>query len=482
MTPLDLKPIQNAFYWLCSYRGDNNFFGRILNSCVRQFTDTGPIAGVRVEDSGRYILRANIPRYNEFTYPLRIAIMVHEAGHLALRHYERMLRIIGSKNGILTNSKYAEMWKLLNIAGDLAVNDLAVRPLAKGSTTDTFAEVFKHLLFPERYELPVNLTLEEYFLKLMENPELREKILQSIADDDIEVNYNIFAGEGDEGEGSDADGDGTGKDSDKAALKIKNLSGGEIERLANDLQRNAREIIKSAIEQTNSCQGTIPGCMQSVIDELFTEPKIPWPLLLRNQIKSVLSNKVVPSMLMPNIALFPIICDGIEPYPGYNNDFTFRITCATDTSGSVSDEDFRIFMGEIVAIMRQYQGIELRHILFDHGIQLEEVFTRTSSDGEINEISQQIHTRHGYGGTEFCAPFRRVLGKDTNQDWAGPKPDKALSPTDLLVIFTDGFAPVSDSSSGPMPSLKPPCPVIWVICKGGQIDPAMQDIAIKIED
>jgi hypothetical protein len=51
-----------------------------------------------------------------------------------------------------------------------------------------------------------------------------------------------------------------------------------------------------------------------------------------------------------------------------------------------------------------------------------------------------------------------------------------------MVIFTDGFASVSDSVGGPLPRLKPACPVIWVICKGGKADPAMQDIVVTIDD
>jgi len=482
MTPLDKRPIQNAFYWLCSYRGNNNFFGRVLNSCRREFTDNGPIAGVRVDNEGRYVLQANIPEFNKQSVLLRICIMVHEAGHLALRHYERMLRIVGGKINLHKEDMLQEIWKLLNIAGDLAVNDLAIRPLVIEISQQAFEEISAHALFPEKYDLPCKLSLEDYFLRLMKDKTLRDKILKDISDSEIEVNCEIFAnspGEGSEGEECSK---GDSNNNQDTIIRIKNLSGAELERLSNSIQRNTGGIIKTAVEQTQKCQGKIPGCMQAVIEELFSEPKVPWPIILRNQIKSVISNKIISAMTMPNISLFPLIEEGIEPYPGYNNDFTFRITCATDTSGSVSDEDFKIFMGEIVAIMRQYQGIELRYILFDHGIQLEKVFTRTSNDCEIAEISKQIHTRHGYGGTEFCAPFRRVLGRDTDRDWASEKPNTTLTPTDLLVIFTDGYAPVSDAQAGPMPSLKPPCHVIWVICKNGTIDRAMQDTVVQLED
>jgi predicted metal-dependent peptidase len=222
--------------------------------------------------------------------------------------------------------------------------------------------------------------------------------------------------------------------------------------------------------------------MQNVIDDLLTEPKIPWQAVLRNQVKSVISNKLIHSIIQPNIALYPVMDEGIEPFPGYNRDFTFRITLCTDASGSVGDDAFRTFMGEHISILRQYQGVVLNVITFDHGIQYEETFTRTSSDAEINEVSKSLRTRRGYGGTEFCAPFRRVIGTDTAADWVIPRPDRKLPPTDLMVIFTDGFAPVADSDGGPMPRYKPPCMVIWVICKGGTVHPSMQNIVVRIND
>lgn len=480
----DRSALQNAFYWLCSYRGDNNFFGRLLNSCRRNYkTEMESAAGVRIDTNGRYHLDVNLERFNSYPVPLQLCVLVHEAAHLGLRHFERMVRIMGGR----LNShdfKLQEIWKVLNIAADLTVNDIAVRPIALGKKKEAFAGVFEHLLFPEKFDLPLGLSMEEYFLKLMENDDLRNDILEKIGQKVYEVSFDIFGdGDGDgDGDSNDEEGGAGSGQAQRVVLRMKGMSGAEVERLANDLQRNAATAVRNAIEQTKRCNGTIPGCMDNIIEELLTEPKVPWPILLRNQIKSVLSNKLIHSIIQPNISLFPVIDDGIEPYPGYNNDFTFRITCATDTSGSVGDNEFSIFMNEITSIMRQFQGIELRHILFDHGIQFEKSFTRTSTDAEIDEISKELRVRHGYGGTEFCAPFRRVLGEDLDRDWAIAKPDAPLTPTDLFVIFTDGCAPVSDDHGGPMPSLKPPCSTIWVICKGGQTDPAMLDFVVKIED
>ena len=547
MSALDRTPLQNAFYWLGSYRGDNNFFGRILNSCRRNYTVLKAPAGIAIDNAGRFCLHVDLKKFNAQPVPLQLCILVHEAAHLGFRHHERMLRTIGGARVLSANPKLRKIWETLNIAADLTANDLAVRPLTVGKNVEAFKVVYEKALFPEKCNLPQGLSMEEYFLLLMERENAIAEILKKIKENEMMLNMNCFGDpddepeedqdpgdnedpereedpednedpeddENDEGDdedpedddyededdndyGDDEDPEGEEdpeddedcggfdplfpRDTEKALGKILNMSGGELERLANDIQRNAASAVRTAVEQTTRNRGTIPGCMQKIVEELLTEPKVPWPIVLRNQIKSVISNKLIYSMNQPNIALYPVLDEGIEPFPGYNHDFTFRITLATDSSGSMSDDNFAICINEHIAILRQFQGVMLRAITFDHGIQYEELFTRTSSDSEIQEIAKTLRIRHGYGGTDFCAPFRRVLGKDTAKDWSVPRPDTQPFATDLMVIFTDGEAPVSDIQGGPMPRLKPPCPVIWVICPKGSVHPAMQDIVVKIDD
>jgi predicted metal-dependent peptidase len=509
MAPLDRTNLQNAFYWLCSTRGDNNFFGRILNSCRREYTTMPYALAVRVDKHGRFCLSIDLEKYNKRVIPSQLAGLVHEAAHLGFRHYERMIRMVGSQQSMSTDSRLKTIWKTLNLAADLTANDLAVRPLTVGKKVEAFQIVYDERPFPEKFDLPRNLSMEEYFLLLMENEDKSNEIQKAIKDKGMEINANFFGepmedeggGEGEnESEGKGAGGEDEQDDEQndeqndeqdddpleeqtrEALSRLRNMSGGELERLANDLQRSATSAVRSAVEQTNRCRGTVPGCMKNVIEELLTEPKVPWPVVLRNHIKSIISNKLVHTTAQPNIALYPVIEDGIEPFPGYTHDFTFRITSCTDTSGSVGNDAYRTFVSEQVAILRQFQGIELQVIHFDHGIQYEETFTRTTTDAEIENVIKSLRQRHGYGGTDFCAPFRRVLGTDTYADWVKEKPTKPLARTDLMVMFTDGFAPVASKDGGPLPRLKPACPVIWVICKEGKADPAMQDIVVSIDD
>ncbi len=74
------------------------------------------------------------------------------------------------------------------------------------------------------------------------------------------------------------------------------------------------------------------------MDELLAEPFIPWQDVLRGQLRSAVSQKLDTSTAYPSVAL--LHSEGYEPYPGYQNNFTFNILAAFDTSGSMSEDDF----------------------------------------------------------------------------------------------------------------------------------------------
>jgi hypothetical protein len=72
-----------------------------------------------------------------------------------------------------------------------------------------------------------------------------------------------------------------------------------------------------------------------------------------------------------------------------------------------------------------------------------------------------------------------MVGQDEDGDRAsgcgGNFAEHRMFKPDLMVFLTDGCAPVSEASGGPIPQYLPACPVIWVICGGenGAVDPAM---------
>jgi predicted metal-dependent peptidase len=182
---------------------------------------------------------------------------------------------------------------------------------------------------------------------------------------------------------------------------------------------------------------------------------------------------------MPNVSLYPLIADddeldiGIEPYPGLTRDFTFHIVAMVDTSGSVSDEDYMTFLSEINGIMKAERGISIQFIMYDSAIQ-HEVLIGGKEGGADLEDNRGSVSRYGYGGTCFDPPFRRLVGLDTDEDWleGADRAEGRIPKPDLGIMLTDGYAP--------MPSVKPDCPVIWVLTSGGRSDPEMGDRVIEL--
>jgi len=110
-----------------------------------------------------------------------------------------------------------------------------------------------------------------------------------------------------------------------------------------------------------------------------------------------------------------------------------KIAVAVDTSGSVSEEDLGIFFSEIDAMYRQ--GAEIVVIECDAEVQ------RTYNyKGQLpTEVS-------GRGGTVFDPVFAFLRSN-------------RLTHYDGCIYLTDGYAAE--------PSIRPPCPLLWVITAAG---------------
>jgi predicted metal-dependent peptidase len=192
-------------------------------------------------------------------------------------------------------------------------------------------------------------------------------------------------------------------------------------------------------------------------------------------VKSEISAKLEESTINPNPAYFNL--DGIEPYPGYQSNFSFNILLGIDTSGSVSDDEYKEFMAEVLGILKQEDGVSVRKILFDAAIQHEEIVT---SEGVLPD---RYTYRYGYGGTSFEPFLKYSLGKDTAEDWTqeAKKANVPFVMPDLVLLFTDGYAPIGPSPNGPIPQYSPACPLIWVLTPTGKEDPLMESRVIRIK-
>jgi predicted metal-dependent peptidase len=116
--------------------------------------------------------------------------------------------------------------------------------------------------------------------------------------------------------------------------------------------------------------------------------------------------------------------------PGKKRDYTSKLLVAVDTSGSVSDEELRIFLGEVNGMS---EHVQCHVVCFD-----------TQIHGEPVQISKKIRNYEfkGRGGTDFH-PIMTYVDEHTY---------------DGLIMLTDGYAPFP-----PQPKAR----VLWALSTQG---------------
>jgi predicted metal-dependent peptidase len=115
---------------------------------------------------------------------------------------------------------------------------------------------------------------------------------------------------------------------------------------------------------------------------------------------------------------------------------TIKIGLAIDTSGSVSDTDFKEFISEIKGIQKCYKN-ETTVMECDAAIQ--KVYT-------LKPYSKLDTKFKGRGGTDYEPVFKKI------QDEPKYQPE-------LLIYFTDFYCT--------FPKKAPRFPVLWVVCTNG---------------
>jgi len=488
--------------WACSPRGGNNFYGRIMNSCGRRAAPGMGTVGVTLTREGKYLFLWDRDWFVSQDAQFQILTIVHEAGHLVLQHLERGLKI---RIDIGDPIKAKRLHPVMNVAADMAVNDVALRGMLSDSKMN-LEGYNNELIWPEDRNYPTGQCFEEYFALL-----LSDLIQHGFDVDGKDVRQKMKAallGEGQEppppgGQGEQpSEGSAPGKFEPNLdgypqwfkSLLDKNFKGdidwqdilddmteAEIERVMDRAHKEGKAIVKAAIEQSEKNRGTIPAGLQGYIDNLLEEPTVPWHLLFRQMAKSAISAKLDESTAYPNTALFHLEEEGIEPYPGYQKNFTFNVAVGVDTSGSVSDEEFRMFVRELLGIIKVEKGISMRLLMFDAALQYEKELT----DEDAEENRTHGCSRYGYGGTSFTPFLKYLCHKDEVEDWT-PDAVRLTQPRftkiDLAILFTDGYAPVSTDQGGPIPEWLPSFPLIWCLTPSGQEHEAMHPRVVKIQE
>jgi len=275
--------------------------------------------------------------------------------------------------------------QLYNVACDYKVNNTLVRDRIGDKPDIDIYQDFKYdgwtseEIYDELYEQADKIDLDE---------------LGKMLDEHVDWEKQQEGG----GSGKEQkDGDGNGR---------PRYSREELEKIRDEIKENMISAAQSA------GAGNVPGDVERMVKDL-TEPKMDWREILQQQIQSTIKNDFTfarPSRKGWHMGAV---------LPGQNFDETIDICIALDMSGSIGDEQARVFLSEIKGIMDQYEDYRIKLWCFDTAVYNEDTFT--ADDGR-DMVEYEIK---GGGGTDFMVNWQYM--KD--QDFVPKK----------FIMFTDGM-------------------------------------------
>ena len=187
-------------------------------------------------------------------------------------------------------------------------------------------------------------------------------------------------------------------------------------------------ILRATTQAKNSSKGmgSVPGEALVALDKIIN-PKLPWNVILQNFMTKFAKHDY--SWTKPNRRYMPNFY-----LPSMYSEGICNLAIAVDSSGSVSDEEFGYFIGEIAMVRERLKPELISLVDFDTSIKKVQKIT------EGTDIFKDLKF-HGRGGTNIFP----VL------DWA-----KENQP-EVLIVFSDG------EFSLPKLEHDPGCPVVWMI-------------------
>ena len=176
-----------------------------------------------------------------------------------------------------------------------------------------------------------------------------------------------------------------------------------------DLSNEVEEIlIRAAMQSKLQGDGavTIPEDIEIFLNKLLN-PKLPWQRILQKYIQNLTKHDY--SWRKPNRRFLP------QYYlPSMHSEKLMDIAIAVDASGSVSDDDFKVFVSETHGILKMMKPDKITLIQFDRNIK---------SVDSISNIRDLMNVKFiGRGGTSI----------EPVMNWADKHKPK------LLLVFTDG--------------------------------------------
>ena len=198
-----------------------------------------------------------------------------------------------------------------------------------------------------------------------------------------------------------------------------NLEEEELQRIVDDI------LVRASIQSkmAGDAPGSIPGDIEIYLDKLL-KPVLPWSRILQRFLNAQAKNDY--SWMKPNRRFFPR-----HHLPSMYSEKLIDLAIAVDTSGSVTDKEFLVFITEVNNILRMMKPDTLTLLQFDTNIKSVDKLK------SMRDLAKLKFT--GRGGTRIMPVY----------NWARDNKPQ------LLLIFSDGHFT--------MPEEKPKTNLLWVI-------------------
>jgi len=414
---------------------DEPFYAKVLRGINKKRSMEIPTAGVGVQD-GRTYYYWN-PRFvaslEKDEGPEKIiGLGIHECLHLAYGH--------------CTTRRYKDHPRISNYAADLAINcQIPVEKLPScgiwpGKTFEPVSDEIREKIGDKRADkfdklskfiedLPLFLSMEEYYSLLMQDKDLQDAIEGEPGEGQGGTGR---PGEGAPGDGSGDDGFGSG------------MPGGMDDHDAwGDMSEEDRAVAEAEVKQAmadaaKECDqkgswGSVPAETRAEIRRMIAN-EIPWQAVLKKFVG--MSRRSVRRTSWSKInKKNPMLT------PGSKRSMTASIAVYIDQSGSVGNDELEMLFAELGGLAKK---TEFTTFHFDTSID-----TDSETVWKKGRTPQAHRTR--CGGTCFNAVVKHA--------------NKNKHRFDGILILTDGYAPAPK-----------PCrlKVGWVITPSGTTEPWMQ--------
>jgi predicted metal-dependent peptidase len=216
---------------------------------------------------------------------------------------------------------------------------------------------------------------------------------------------------------------------------INTLTPDEIESQGERAESETTRIVKDTVRDHKKSAGSLPRGIEAHLDDLLKRAQIPWKTVFRHWVTA--QRKTVREKSYKRLNKHRLVA-GSYPFPGKIRKKTYRILVAYDQSWSMSDKCVAAGLSELQGMQRVDPNIMIDFVAFD--TELGDIHTITAHD-DLSWLK-----RERGGGTCYAAFFQLAMQR-VKEDL-----------TDLIVIFTDGFA------SPPPMGLRPKAtPLLWCI-------------------